>query len=185
MELFEKCQKSETIYKGVVSFHRDEVLLKNGKTSHREYMKHPGACCVLALDEQDHILFVEQFRYPCGKTFLELPAGKLDPNETIEQCALRELQEETGYTTKDIMYMGKIYPSIAFSDEVIHVYFATNLKKGKQQLDEDEFLNVLKIPYEEAVNKIMENELDDSKTTYGILKLMAWINSGRVRLNKV
>ncbi|MEG1994691.1 MAG: NUDIX hydrolase, partial [Oscillospiraceae bacterium] len=177
MKLFEKCIESETVYKGVVTFKKDTVLLENGKTSKREYMEHPGACCVVPLDDQGNIIFVRQFRYPFGKVFLELPAGKLDKNEDIKTCALRELEEETGYTSDDIKYLGKICPSIAFSNEVIHVYLAENLAEAKQCLDDDEFLEIVKIPYYEAVRLVMDNEVDDAKTTYGILKLMALVGS--------
>lgn len=182
MELFEKCLESETVYKGVVTFKKDKVLLENGKTSHREYMEHPGACCVVPVDDDGNIIFVKQFRYPFGKVFLELPAGKLDKNEDIKTCALRELEEETGYTTDDIKYMGNICPSVAFSNEVIHIYFANNLKTSKQCLDDDEFLEIIKIPYDEAVRLVMESEVCDAKTTYGILKLMAWVQSGEAKI---
>lgn len=182
MKLFEKCLESKTVYEGVVTFKKDKVLLENGNTSYREYMEHPGACCVVPVDKEGNIIFVKQFRYPFGKVFLELPAGKLDKDEDIKICALRELEEETGLKTDNIEYLGRICPTIAFSNEVIHLYLATNLQSSKQCLDDDEFLEVIKVPYDEAVRMVMNNEVDDAKTTYGILKLMALVNQGKIEI---
>lgn len=170
MDLSEKCLEKETIYKGVVEFRRDKVLLQNGNTTHREFMLHPGACAIVALDENENIYLEKQFRYPFNKVFIEIPAGKLDKGEEIATCAKRELKEETGLTCENLEYLGCICPSIAFSDEVIHIYLAKGLNCENQKLDDDEFLEVFKVPFDEALEMVMNGEITDAKSVCGILK---------------
>ena len=166
----EKVLKQENIFSGkILNLHVDEILLPNGKTSTREIVDHMGAVCVLALTSEYEILFVKQFRYPFKKVLLELPAGKLDGDTPIE-CAKRELLEETGAVGKDFVSLGKIYPTVAYSNEVIHLFSCKIKKFEVPHPDDDEFLEVLRIPLDVAIDMVLNNEINDAKTQITILK---------------
>ena len=165
---------SEEIFKGrVVHLYKDEVELENGKHTFREVIRHPGGVCVAALDDELNMLLVKQFRYPLAKELLELPAGKLEYGEDPLTCGARELEEETGFTSDNLSLLGKLYPTPAYTDEVIYIYYARNLIEKKQKLDEGEFLTVIKMPFWEVYNKVMDGEILDSKTQIAVLKLAA------------
>lgn len=140
-------QRIETkrIYDGkVLKLDVDKVVLENGKTAEREIVRHKGAAAVLAVDENDDFYLVRQFRYPYMKEMLEIPAGKLDDGETPENCAKRELLEETGLVAEKWEYVGGFCPSPGYTDEIVHVYIARELSQGASNPDEDEFLDVEK-----------------------------------------
>lgn len=171
MHLDEKTLSSEQRFDGrIVKLFVDEVELENGDTARREVIKHPGGVCVAALDEEDNVLFVRQFRYPHKRVLLEIPAGKLEFGEEHRACGLRELREETGCTCDSFEYLGCLIPTPAYDGEIIHMYLARGLHGGAQELDADEFLEVEKIPLEKAVKMIMNNEIEDAKTQIAILK---------------
>ena len=171
MHLEEKTLSSEQKFDGrVVKLFVDKAELENGEVVTREVIRHPGGVCVLPLDEDNNVLFVEQFRYPHGRVLLEIPAGKLEYGEKHYDCGLRELKEETGCTCDRYDYLGSLIPTPAYCGEVIHMYLARGLHYGAQKLDDDEFLDVKKIPLEKAVEMIMNNEIADSKTQIAILK---------------
>ncbi|MBS7369012.1 MAG: NUDIX hydrolase [Oscillospiraceae bacterium] len=171
MHLEEKTLSSEQKFDGrVVKLFVDKAELENGEVVSREVIRHPGGVCVLPLDEDNNVLFVEQFRYPHGRVLLEIPAGKLEYGEKHYDCGLRELKEETGCTCDRYDYLGSLIPTPAYCGEVIHMYLARGLHYGAQKLDDDEFLDVKKIPLEKAVEMIMNNEIADSKTQIAILK---------------
>lgn len=171
MHLEEKQLTSELKYDGrIVKLYSDTVLLENGKNTSREVIKHPGGVCVVALTEDNDVLFVRQFRYPHGKVLLEIPAGKLEYGEAHRDCGLRELKEETGCTCDSFEYLGNLLPTPAYDTEVIHMYLARGLHSGEQHLDDNEFLEVEKIPLDIAVEMIMNNEISDAKTQVAILK---------------
>ncbi len=171
MHLEEKQLTSELKYDGrIVKLYADTALLENGDTTLREVIKHPGGVCVVALTEDNEALFVRQFRYPHGKVLLEIPAGKLEYGEDHRACGLRELREETGCTCDSFEYLGKLLPTPAYDTEVIHMYIARGLHSGEQHLDDNEFLEVEKIPLDKAVEMIMDNEISDAKTQVAILK---------------
>lgn len=167
----EKTLSSELIFEGkVVKLYKDEVELDNGYKAGREWIKHPGGVCVVALDEEENVYFVEQFRYPFHTALMEIPAGKLEFGEDHRECGIRELKEEIGATAESFEYLGCLYPTVAYDTEIIHMYLARGLSFGEQHLDEGEFLNVTKIPLVKAVEMVMSNELKDSKTQLAILK---------------
>ncbi len=171
MHLEEKQLSSELKYDGrIVKLYADTALLENGDTTLREVIRHPGGVCVVALTEENDVLFVRQFRYPHGKVLLEIPAGKLEYGEEHRDCGLRELKEETGCTCDSFEYLGNLLPTPAYDTEVIYMYLARGLHSGEQHLDINEFLEVEKIPLDKAVEMILNNEISDAKTQVAILK---------------
>ncbi len=179
MNLEEKTLKRNTIFEGrIVKLYVDEVQLPDGKTSTREIVEHPGAVAVIAITDEGKLVLVEQFRKPLERTLVEIPAGLIEEGEDPQETAKRELGEETGYTCRSIKYVTSFYTSPGFCDEVIHLYFAEGLKKDSRlQLDEDEFVDVLEVTYDEALQLMKEKKIYDSKTVYAlqywkILKMM-------------
>lgn len=178
--MYEKETKisSEKIYDGVVvKLSKDKVRLDNGYETVREVIHHPGGVCIAALDDDNNLFFVEQFRYPFETALTELPAGKLEFGENPEECGKRELKEEVGATADSFEYIGKLYPTVAYDTEIIYLYLAKGLTFGEQHLDEGEFLGVKKIPLDEAYRMVMENEIFDAKTQLAVLKTYNLINS--------
>lgn len=172
MELFEKTLSKDYKYNGkIINMRVDEAELENGKTAIREVVEHSGGVCVAALDEENCLLMVKQFRYPYGEVLLEIPAGKRERGEEPLECGKRELEEETGYTAGKYTDLGKLYPTPAYVDEVIYMYYAENLSKTRQHLDDDEFLKVERIPFDDALKMVMNGEIRDAKTQVAILKL--------------
>ena len=162
---------SEAVYEGrIIRVERDEALLENGTKAVREVVRHPGGVCVLALTEQDEVLFVRQFRYPHEQVTTELPAGKLEYGEDPETCGKRELLEECGCTADSFTYLGKIFPTPAYDSEVLRMYLARGLHFGAQSLDEDEFLDVERIPLEKALTMALEDAFPDAKTQAALLR---------------
>ena len=171
MDFTEKPLKQDYLYRGkIVNLRVDNAELPDGTTALREVIEHPGGVCVAALTEKEELLFVEQFRYPYMETVLELPAGKLEYGEDPFEAGKRELQEETGAAAENYRDLGKLYPTPGYCGEIIHMYLAENLTFSEQHLDEDEFLEVRRIPLEEAFQMVMRNEIRDSKTQVGSLK---------------
>ena len=180
MDLKEKLIKSNLIYDGrILQLYNDEVELPGGKHSRREYVNHSGGCAVLAVDDEGYIYLVEQYRYPYAEVMLEIPAGKRNKDEDPKDCALRELEEECGLVTDKADKFLEIYPTVAYSNEHIYVYLAHGLKATHAHLDDGEFLNVRRIPFAEALKKVMDMEIKDSKTVAAILKY-ALINGIKV-----
>lgn len=171
MHLFEKTVGSEQIFDGkIIKVKKDKAELENGEVVNRELVVHPGGVCIVPLTDNGEILMVKQFRYPFRTVLTELPAGKLEFGEDHREAGLRELKEETGAECEKFEYLGVCYPSVAYLTEKIHMYLATGLSFDKQHLDDDEFLDVIKIKLEDAVEMVMNNELPDAKTQCAILK---------------
>lgn len=166
----EKKISSERIYEGaILNVRRDKVTAVKGE-AYREIIEHNGAVAIVPVKENGDIVMVEQYRYACGMKVLELPAGKVDKGETDPAAvAARELREETGYTAKNIRYLGKINTSVAYSEEVIHMYAMTGLSAGEQELDDDEAINVVELPFSEVYKMAYEGRLIDAKTVAGLL----------------
>lgn len=169
---FEEVTLSTThIHTGrVISLQVDEVQLPNGKTSSRELVKHPGAVAIIAITEDHKLVTVEQYRKALGRSIVEIPAGKIEQGETPENTALRELEEETGYTATNLHFIQRFATSPGFADEIIYMYVAEGLKKVESQssLDEDEFVEVKKITLHEADKLIESEEIFDAKTAFAI-----------------
>ena len=178
MDFAEKRIDGEEKYKGVIVRVRlDRVELCDGKLTRREVVEHPGGVCILPVDENKVCTMVRQFRYPFGRMMLEAPAGKLEYGEDPLDCAVRELSEETGYQAEQLVYMGAMCTSPGFSTELLHLYLALGLRAGESHPDEGEFLNTEKIPLEQLVRMVMDNEIDDGKTIAAVLKADRILNN--------
>jgi ADP-ribose pyrophosphatase len=146
---------------------RDHVRLPDGKSAVREYIRHPGAVVILPLFEDGSVLLERQFRYPLDQVFIEFPAGKIDPNEDSLLCAKRELQEETGYTARDWQFVCTIHNAIAYSDEHLDIYLARGLMEGESKLDDEEFLETVKLPFLQMMDLVRTGKITDVKTIIG------------------
>lgn len=178
MNLEEKPLKQEYIYRGkVITLRVDEALLPNGKTATREVVEHNGGVCVVPLTRKNEVLMVEQFRYPYGAPVLEIPAGKRDSKtEPPLDCGKRELREETGATAEQMTFLGELYPTPGYCGEIIYMYLAQGLTYGQTDPDEDEFLNLKKIPLQTAVQMVLNGEIKDAKTQTALLKTHLLLN---------
>jgi ADP-ribose pyrophosphatase len=157
------------IYAGkVVTLNVDTVQLPNGVTVELETIRHPGAAAVVPLKDGGTVVLIRQFRHAAGGFIYEIPAGKLHPGENPLHCASRELEEEVGYRAASLELLSSIFTAPGFADEVIHIYQATGLTKGRQQLDRDEVLEVIEMPLSDAVKKIEDGTIRDAKTIVGL-----------------
>ncbi|WP_391559506.1 NUDIX hydrolase [Robertmurraya sp.] len=167
----EKTIKSEKIFSGkIISLQVDDVELPNGKHSKRELIKHPGAVAVIAITDEGKIVMVEQYRKALERDVVEIPAGKLEKGEEPSLCAKRELEEETGYVCKSLDWLISFYTSPGFADEIVHLYVARGLEKKEDAAppDEDEFVTLVELTLEEALEYIEERKIYDAKTAYAV-----------------
>ena len=182
MNLKEKTLDKEYIFKGrIINVRRDGVELPDGKRSIREVVEHKGGVCVLPLTESGEVIMVRQYRYPYSEELLEIPAGKRDKEgEEPLECGKRELKEETGATAGKYTFLGELYPSPGYTDEVIYIYLAEDLSFGESRPDEDEFLETQRIPFQKALKMALDGRLKDAKTQCAIMKtaLLKGIISG-------
>jgi ADP-ribose pyrophosphatase len=175
MDLKEHLVRGEEVFAGrLLRVRRDVVRLPDGSESVREYIRHPGAVAVVALFDDDRVLLERQFRYPHGREFIELPAGKLEPGEPHAETARRELLEETGYVASSWTRIGLINPSIAYTDETIELYLARGLEKREAKLDAGEFLEVLTPSFDEVLAMLRDGRITDAKTVAGLLWVQAF-----------
>ncbi|MBR7147122.1 MAG: NUDIX hydrolase [Oscillospiraceae bacterium] len=174
LELREEFLSREEIFHGrIVDLRVDTVRLPNGHITIREVVDHPGGVGVVAIDENDMVYTVKQYRYPFGKVLEEIPAGKLERGEAPYEAAMRELREETGLSCDRLIPLGAVLPSPGGFGERLHLYLAEGLHAGEQQPDEDEFLTCGKTPFAELLSRVMSGEIEDGKTVAGILKVHA------------
>lgn len=171
MDMIEKTISSELRYDGkIIKLHLDKVVCPNGKESLREIVRHPGGVAVVAIDDEEYVYMVRQYRIPYDEIMLEVPAGKLDKGENPDVAAERELREETGLVADKIVSMGNFYPTVGFCDEDLRLYIATGLHQGDADPDDDEFVEVEKIHIDTLVDMIMDNKIRDGKTIAAIFK---------------
>ncbi len=169
--LKEKTISSENIFSGkVISLQVDEVELPNGKIAKREIIKHPGAVAIIAITDENKIVMVEQYRKALEQTIIEIPAGKLESGEQPDECAKRELEEETSYECESLELLNSFYTSPGFANEIVHVYLAKGLTKKEDAagLDEDEFVNLMELTIGEALQAIEEKKIYDAKTIFAV-----------------
>jgi ADP-ribose pyrophosphatase len=164
--LYEETLASTQVFKGILLDVRcDRVKLPDGHESVREYVIHPGAVVIIALQENGELLFERQHRYPLRRAILELPAGKIDPGESTLNAAIRELLEETGHSAAEWRYLGVMHPCVGYSDERIEIFLARGLlRESEQQLDHGEFLDVLSLSLSDALHAVRSGNITDAKT---------------------
>ncbi len=170
MELLEETIDSKEVFSGrVVKLRVDRVRLPNGRESTREVVVHRGAVAAVPLIDSDRVIMVRQFRQAAGEALLEIPAGTLDPGEDPMDCVIRELEEEIGYHANRITPMFRSYLAPGYSSEMLHTFLAEDLVPTSSRSDEDEFIEIVEVPFNEAVEKILSGEIKDAKSICGIL----------------
>lgn len=170
--LVEKRAKKNTVYVGkAIDFCVDEVILPNGGKATREYLDHPGAVAVVPVLPDGKIVLVRQYRYPVEEVTLEIPAGKFDKGskESVRECLVRELKEETGYTAEKIEPLVDFWPTCAFANEVIKMFTAEGLTPGELDPDEDEFIEKVELPLKDVLAMIEDGRIKDSKTMIAVM----------------
>lgn len=174
-KLVEQTISSKEVFNGrLLHVFLDEARLPDGSVSTREWIRHPGASAVLPVFDNGDVMLVKQFRYPLSQIFYEVPAGKIDPGETAGSTAERELKEEAGLTCSRYHYLGHFYPSIGYTDEIIHLYVAWGIEEFEQRVDDDEFLIKVRIPFAEAVKMAQSGEISDGKTAITLFRSWNW-----------
>ncbi|WP_433742975.1 NUDIX hydrolase [Falsibacillus pallidus] len=171
----EKTIESKEIFKGkIITLLEDVVELPNGKISKREIIKHPGAVAVIALTKEGKIVMVEQYRKALERSIVEIPAGKLEPGEDPYDTAMRELEEETGYTCEGLEHLISFYTSPGFADELVHLYLAKDVvqKENARPADEDEFVELLHLSLDESEEYVRQQKIYDAKTAYAVQYLL-------------
>ena len=182
MDLTEKKTGGREIYSGhVVHLYVDDILLPDGGSAKREVLRHSGAVCIAPVNSKRELLFVRQFRYAVGRELLELPAGRIDAGEDPQLTGIRELREETGYIAHDVSYVGRLFPTPGYSDEVIWLYVCTvDSENVGTDTDDGEFVDTVAIPFDKAVEMVMNDELFDSKTQILLLRLNEAVRIGKI-----
>ena len=175
-DLSEQFVSGEEIFRGgILRLRRDVVRLPDGSQAVREYVRHPGAVAIVALTGEGGVVLERQHRYPLGRDFVELPAGKLEPDEAHLETAQRELLEETGYAAAEWTRLGLVHNAIGYSDESIELWLASGLEKRAANLEAGEFLEVFTLPFEEALAMAADGRISDAKTIVGLF----WANRRR------
>lgn len=171
LDLIEVEKQAHTLYNGrIISLRVDDVTLPDGNAAKREYVCHRGGASILAVDDEDCVYLVRQFRYPYREVLLEIPAGKLEEGEEAIVTARRELEEETGLVADEIVPFGMIYPTPGYTDEHLYIFLAKGLKATSAHLDDGEFLRVERLPFKEVLDRVLRGEIRDGKTCYAVLK---------------
>lgn len=166
----EKTISSDRVYTGkTISLRVDTVEVQNRGYQKREIVEHNGAVGIVAITSENKVVLVKQYRKAVEKELWEIPAGKIEIGETPKECAIRELREETGYSADSMKLIHKFYTSAGFSNQKVYIFLAENLTQGEQDFDEDEILEVHEIDKNEVYNMIARNEIEDAKTSIGML----------------
>ncbi len=167
-------KKTTTLHAGrVFTLNRDTVTLPNGRETNLDVIRHPGAAAMVCLTDKDEILLLKQYRHAAGGFIWEIPAGTLEKGEIPEECAAREIEEETGFKARQWEKLGHIIPVPGYSDEVIHIFLGTELTPSQQNLDQDEVLEVFSIPLDKAMEMAQDGTIYDAKTLAGLFWLQA------------
>lgn len=181
MKLKEEQLSADYKFRGkIINLRVDQARLPDGKQAIREVVEHPGGVTIAALTDEDELLFVRQFRYPFFAETLELPAGKLERGEDPFEAMKREQREETGTWAKEYIFLGEVYPTPGYCAEILRLWACRIGGQCEMDLDEDEFLEVEKIPLEEAYQMALNNQLPDAKTQIGVLRTYALVKAGRL-----
>ena len=169
-DLAEHFVSGEQVFDGkLLKVYRDVVRLPDGAEATREYIRHPGAVAIVPLFDDGRLLLERQYRYPQRREFIEVPAGKLEPNEPHLETAKRELLEETGYSAAEWIRLGVVHTAIAYTDEAIELYLARKLTHGERKLDDGEFLELFTVAFDEAIGMIRDGRITDVKTVAALL----------------
>ena len=183
MKLIETTVNKNYVYNGkIINVRRDDAALYDGKPCTREVVEHNGGVCVAAITDENELLFVRQFRYPYMEVIIELPAGKLEKGEDPFEAGKRELEEETGHIASKYYDLGKFYPTPGYCGEIIHLYAASGLTKTQMNPDEDEYIEVEKIPVEKAVEMVLDGEIPDGKTQALVMRVAEMMRTGRIEV---
>ena len=153
----------------------ENVTLDNGVTTDIEYIQHPGATAIIPMPDRTRVILIKQYRHALGKEIWEIPAGTLDPQESMIACAQRELIEETGFSADQWHSLGEITPVPGYSDERIHIFLAADLKSAESNLDEDEIIDVHEIEFEAALDMIRNRDIQDAKSIAGLFLAFDWL----------
>ncbi len=181
MDIIEKTVKENYIFHGkILNLRRDDIETADGSPAIREVVEHNGGAAVIAVTGEDEILLVRQYRYAVGKIMTEIPAGKLEKGEDPTDAVIRELKEETGAVAERVYPLGWLYVSPGYTTEKLYIYVAEGLTFGEQDLDPDEYLDVVRMPFADALEKALGGGFNDAKTDIAILKL-ALLRQGRAK----
>lgn len=184
MTFEEKTIKSERIYEGaIINLRRDEVTVQNG-TSMREIIEHNGGAVLAAVTGEGRLVMVRQYRKPAGRVMLEVPAGKIDPGESAEAAAKRELKEETGYTAGKIKFLMRFYPSVGYSEEILYLYLCTDLTSGETNFDENEAIDIEEYEINRLHKMVMDGDVQDAKTIIAIMTVKNLLEEGKLEAGR-
>ena len=184
MTFEEKNIKSERIYEcAIINLRRDEVTVQNG-TSMREIIEHNGGAVLAAVTGEGKLVMVRQYRKPAGRVMLEVPAGKIDPGESAEAAAKRELKEETGYTAGKIKFLMQFYPSVGYSEEILYLYLCTDLTPGETNFDENEAIDIEEYEISRLHRMVMDGDIQDAKTIIAIMAVKNLLEEGKLEAGR-
>ena len=184
MDFYEKTLSSELLFDGkIIHVYKDDVELPNKSLGFREVIRHIGGVCIVPITDKGEVVCVKQYRYPYARNLIEIPAGKLDSKtEDHREAALRELREETGCRCEKLTYIGQMYGSPAILEEVIYMYIAEGLVQGENDLDEDEFVEVVKFPLDEMYQMVLDGKILDAKTQIAVMKAYAYRHGREINI---